>query len=187
MNPPRSFWPSVFFYVRVLRGKFWPKGLPRRETRPGGQTNMELKSRAFGNNKMIPRKYTCDGSNISPPLEISGVPAEAQSLVLIVHDPDAPVAGGWTHWILLNVDPGTIVIEERGVPAGAIEAQTSFDKPGYGGPCPPSGTHHYGFRLYALNSRLMLDENANKADVEHNMEGHIIDQTTLVGLYQRVR
>ena len=185
LNMPTDFWSSVFLFARVFRGKLWPKGLPRRDTRPGGQSAMELRSSAFENNRMIPKKYTCDDQDINPPLEISGVPAEAQSLVLIIHDSDAPVEGGWTHWILMDVDPGTAEIAEDSVPAGAIQGRTSFGKPGYGGPCPPSGIHHYGFRLYALDTRLMLDENAKKIDVEHGMEGHIIEQTTLVGLYQR--
>ena len=141
---------------------------------------MNLYSLAFGNNGFIPAKYTCDGENINPPLSISDVSQKARSLVLIMDDPDAP-SGTWVHWTVWNIDPKTIEI----VPQNAIEGTTSFGKPGYGGPCPPSGTHRYFFKLYALDNTLQLSASSTKEDLEKAMEGHIIGQTDLVGLYKR--
>ncbi|KKQ60823.1 MAG: hypothetical protein US82_C0028G0003 [Parcubacteria group bacterium GW2011_GWC1_38_22] len=163
-----------------------PKGKPRSEGRLGQQNTLTLTSSAFENNGMIPRRYTCEGENISPPLEISNIPSEAQSLALIVHDGDAPVPGGWTHWLLFNIDSMSAgQISENSIPRGAVEGQTSFGVSGYGGPCPPSGTHHYEFKLYALDSELALDEKAKKADLEHAMEGHVVGITNLIGLYSK--
>lgn len=146
--------------------------------------NMELTSSAFKNNQSIPPKYTCDGEDISPALEISNVPEETKSLVLIVDDPDAPM-GKWDHWIVWNIAPSVTLIEENSVPEGATEGMNNFGKQPYGGPCPPSGTHHYHFKLYALDRQLELDSSAKKGDVEKAMEGHILDWTELIGLYQR--
>jgi hypothetical protein len=146
--------------------------------------NMKLVSSVFENNGNIPAKYTCDGENINPPLEISGVPEGAKSLVLIVDDPDAP-AGDWVHWTIWNITLDIKAISENSVPDGSVEGTTSFGKPGYGGPCPPSGTHHYQFKLYALDTLLTLESSAKKKDIERAMEGHILDKTILVGLYQR--
>ena len=145
---------------------------------------MKLSSPVFENNGIIPPKFTCDGEGVNPPLEISDVPAGAKSLALIVDDPDAP-AGDWVHWTVWNIKPDTKLVDENSVPPEAIEGITDFGKPGYGGPCPPSGTHRYQFKLYALDISLDLDSGAKKADVEKAMEGHILDQTDLVGLYQR--
>ncbi len=164
-----------------------------------GEETLRLSSDAFGNNEMIPRKYTCDGENMNPPLRIENVPVETQSLALIVHDPDAKTGGGWTHWVVFNIDPSVSYIAENSVPQGSVEGTTSFGKTGYGGPCPPHSkktdlqtkddylkdAHHYEFSIYAFDSRLLLDEDAQKHDVERAMEGHIIDQYTLVGLYVR--
>jgi Raf kinase inhibitor-like YbhB/YbcL family protein len=147
--------------------------------------NMELKSSAFENNANIPEKFTCDGANINPPLEIFGVPEGAKSLTLILHDPDAPKASGWTHWTIFNIAPDTSGIAENSSPAGAVEGMTDFGKPGYGGPCPPSGTHHYQFKLYALDTTLTLDSSAKKEDIEKAMDGHILEETIFIGLYQR--
>jgi Raf kinase inhibitor-like YbhB/YbcL family protein len=146
--------------------------------------NMRLTSPAFADAGNIPARFTCDGENINPPLAVSGVPAEAKSLVLIMDDPDAP-AGDWVHWTAWNIDPDVTVIAEQSVPAGAVEGLTSFGRPGYGGPCPPSGTHHYQFKLYALDRTLDLPASAKKADIESAMAGYILTETMLVGLYQR--
>jgi len=158
------------------------KGLPLSEE--SLSKNMKLTSPAFGNNQFIPSKYTCDGQDINPPLQISGVPEEAKSLVLIVDDPDAP-GGTWDHWIVWNINPSISEIKENEVPEGAIEGLNDFEKHSYGGPCPPSGVHHYHFRLYALSKKLDLDPSSRKEDVKKAMEGFILDQTELVGLYQR--
>jgi Raf kinase inhibitor-like YbhB/YbcL family protein len=142
---------------------------------------LKLTSTVFENNGMIPEIYTCDGDDINPPLTIEGIPKEAKSLVLIVDDPDAP-AGTWDHWVVWNI-PIIDEIEEDSVPG--MQGLNSFGKHDYGGPCPPSGTHRYMFKLYALDVELDLEEDANKADVEKAMQGHIIDSTTLIGKYSK--
>jgi len=146
--------------------------------------NMKIESTAFGNDEMIPVNYTCDGEDINPPLTISGVPVDAQSLVLIVDDPDAP-AGTWLHWAVWNIDPAAAEIQENSVPARAVEGETDFGAPGYRGPCPPSGIHHYFFKLYALDTDLGLSASATVQDIEEAMDGHMIDSAELVGLYKR--
>jgi len=150
------------------------------------ESAMNISSPAFTDNAAIPSKYTCDGEDINPELEISDVPEKAKSLVLIADDPDAPV-GLWIHWLIWNIDPKTTSIEENSVPDGAQEGTTSFGKTGYGGPCPPDKEHRYFFKLYALDTTLSLDSNETKEELESAMEGHIIDQTELVGLYDRPR
>ncbi|MCD6500585.1 YbhB/YbcL family Raf kinase inhibitor-like protein [bacterium] len=145
---------------------------------------MKIESSAFKENQSIPEKYTCDGENVNPLLKISEVPEAAKSLVLIVDDPDAPM-GTWVHWTVWNVSSKTTEIPENSVPEGAIEGMTDFGKPGYGGPCPPSGTHRYFFKLYALDTTLGLSSSAKKVDLEKAMEGHILDKAELIGLYSR--
>jgi len=146
--------------------------------------NMKISSPAFGHNQSIPPKYTCDGENVNPPFMISGASEGTKSFVLINDDPDAPM-GTWVHWTLWNIGPKTTEIGENSVPAGTVEGITSFGNSGYGGPCPPSGTHRYFFKLYALDTTLDLDVKAKKIDVEKAMEGHILDRAELVGLYKR--
>ncbi len=149
-----------------------------------GKNNMKITSPAFENNKYIPSKYTCDGVNINPPLSISGVPEKTKSLVLIVDDPDAP-NGGWVHWIVLNIPPDTKEIRAGSAPEGSAQGRTDFKNPGYGGPCPPSGIHHYHFKLYALDTILNLETMTVKKNIEEGMVGHILAQDLLVGLYKR--
>lgn len=131
---------------------------------------MTLTSPAFANNGPIPAKYTCDGANVSPPLAIAGVPSGAKSLALTVEDPDAP-GGTFTHWLAWNIAPSTTSIGE-GQHIGT-EEQNGFGKPGYGGPCPPSGLHHYVFTLYAM------------ADQAPPSKGRVVAQTQLIGTYKR--
>lgn len=145
---------------------------------------MKLTSSAFSHNQKIPSLYTCDGQNINPPLSVSEVPRYAQSLVLIVDDPDAP-AGTWTHWTVWDIDPAVAEIHEGSLPDGAIEGITDFGKVGFGGPCPPSGTHRYFFRLYALDITLSLSSKATIQDLQRLMKGHILEKAELVGLYSR--
>lgn len=145
---------------------------------------MRITSSAFIFHGFIPKKYACDGDNISPPLEISNVPETAQSLVLAVDDPDAP-GGTWVHWLVWDIPPATAAIEENGVPAQAIEGVTSFGKPGYDGPCPPANTHHYYFKLYALDIELNLPPEADIKRLEKAMAGHIIAKTEHIGLYSK--
>ena len=142
---------------------------------------MVITSPVFKNNEMIPRKYTCDGADVNPTLNIRGIPRKAESLVLIVDDPDAPM-GTWDHWIVWNIPPEER-IEENSVPG--IEGLNDFRKHSYGGPCPPSGTHRYFFRVYALDAMLDLKPNSRKRDVERAMRGHILAQGEIVGLYRR--
>lgn len=145
---------------------------------------MILTSSAFEHNGPIPSKYTCDGENINPPLKIEDVPEKAESLVLIMEDPDAPM-GTWVHWTLWNIDPQIKEIQEDSVPEGAQEGITDFGKPGYGGPCPPSGTHRYFFKLYALDTKLDLPSTTTKDQLEEAIEDHILAQAELIGLYSR--
>jgi Raf kinase inhibitor-like YbhB/YbcL family protein len=144
---------------------------------------LTVSSPAFENNKLIPSKYTCDGDNVNPPLTIEGVPDGTKSLVLIVDDPDAPM-GTWDHWIVWNILP-TNKIEENTVPG--TEGINDYRKHSYGGPCPPSGTHRYFFKVYALDAKLDLSSNSRKKDVEKAMQGHILAKGELVGLYRRSR
>jgi hypothetical protein len=146
--------------------------------------NMIITSPLFQHNGFIPSRYTCDGDNINPPLEIKDVPKEAKSLVLIVDDPDAP-GDTWIHWTVWNINPKTARIAENGVPGQATEGKTSLGKSGYNGPCPPSGTHRYFFKLYALDAILDLSFQADKATLQKAMEGHILENAELIGLYSR--
>jgi Raf kinase inhibitor-like YbhB/YbcL family protein len=150
---------------------------------------MRLESPVFQANQLIPAKYTCDGANISPPLAWEAPPTDCQSLVLICDDPDAP-RGTWVHWVLYNLPPDLQQLPE-GIPAqnilpnGAIHGLNDFRKLGYGGPCPPNGTHRYFFKLYALDTRLNLPAKATIAEVQQGMLTHILASGELVGLYRR--
>jgi hypothetical protein len=145
---------------------------------------MKVSSPEFMNNGMIPKKFSCQGQDINPELEFSGVPDSTKSLALIMDDPDAPT-GTWVHWVLFNIPNDTRMIAEDSVPEDAVQGLNSWPKNSYGGPCPPSGTHRYFFKLYALDSILGLDEGATKADVEQAMQGHIIEKAELIGLYKK--
>jgi hypothetical protein len=142
---------------------------------------LAVTSPSFGKNQRIPRKYTCDGDDVSPPLLIEQLPPGTKSLVLIVDDPDAPM-GTWDHWIVWNIPPKGKV-EENVVPG--TEGLNSFGKHSYGGPCPPSGTHRYFFKVYALDTELKIGSNAKKKDVEKAMQNHIMAKGELIGLYSR--
>jgi Raf kinase inhibitor-like YbhB/YbcL family protein len=145
--------------------------------------SMKITSTAFENNGKIPSKYTCDGVGINPPLAFSGIPQDARSLVLIMDDPDAPM-GIFTHWVLFNIDPKTIAIGENSVPQSASLGKTSTGEEGYVSVCPPSGAHRYFFKLYALDTVLNLT-NPDKAILEKEMLGHVLEKAELIGLYSR--
>ena len=145
---------------------------------------MILTSPAFANNQFIPVKYTCDGGNVNPALMISGVPAQAKSLALIVEDPDAP-GGSFTHWLVWNIEPTVNTIAENEVPAGAVEGVNDAGRNAYTGPCPPSGIHHYHFKIFALDKKLELNPQTNKALLEYAMTEHVLDKAELVGLFSR--
>jgi Raf kinase inhibitor-like YbhB/YbcL family protein len=154
---------------------------------PGEERKMSvlsIASPAFSHQGMIPAKHTCDGADVNPPLSIGNVPEKSKSLALIVDDPDAPM-GTWVHWVVWNIGPGTKGIPENSVPQGALQGTNDFRKQGYGGPCPPSGTHRYFFKLYALDASLPLKAGATKAQLEQAMKGHVLAQAELVGLYRR--
>jgi len=144
---------------------------------------MKLTSPAFANKAMIPKKYTCQGEDINPLLKIEGILQETVSLVLINDDPDAP-GGTWDHWIVINIAP-TQTIAENSVPG--TQGKNSWGRSDYGGPCPPSGTHRYFFKLYALDTQLNLSEGVSKKEVEDAMKGHILEQTELIGLYKKTQ
>lgn len=146
---------------------------------------MKIQSPAFQRKGMIPQKYTCDGSNVSPSLLFSGIPKSAQSITLIVDDIDSK-AGRWLHWLVWNIPADTLgVLENLALPEGAIEGRNDFGKSGYGGPCPELGEHRYVFRAYALDVLLDVEETATRAEIERAMDGHVLAQSELVGVYER--
>lgn len=150
-------------------------------------------SPAFTHNGEIPRRYTCDGEDLSPPLAWSGVPGNTGSLVLIMDDPDAPDPAApkrtWVHWVLYNIPPGTDGLPEgvspRALPKGTLQGLNDWKRTGYGGPCPPIGRHRYFHKLYALDIVLPNLVTPAKAVLEKTMKGHILAQAELLGTYQR--
>ena len=156
------------------------------------EARMQLSSTAFTPQGSIPAKYTCEGTDTSPPLTWSGVPASAKSLALIVDDPDAPDPKApkmtWVHWVIYDVLPQTSSLPEggsRSIPSGTREGLNDWKKTGYGGPCPPIGRHRYFFKLYALDTVLPDLGKPSKADLLKAMEGHIVGTAELVGTYQK--
>ena len=144
-----------------------------------------IESPAFLNNAVIPRQYTCQGINQSPPLHWKGAPEATASYVLIVDDPDAP-NGTWDHWVLFNIPKALDHLDEATeTPTGALSGLNTWGAHGYGGPCPPSGTHRYFFKLYALDVLLTVNSNSNKQDILNAMQNHILDSSQLIGLYQK--
>ena len=146
---------------------------------------MELRSPGFEHGGQIPSRHTCDGADASPALEIGGVPEGTAALALVMDDPDAP-GGTFDHWLVWNIPPQTAGIPEGTEPEG-VQGRTGFGKMGYGGPCPPGGTHRYRFKLYALDRRLDLKAGARKGQLEQAMKGHILAETLLQGTYTRQR
>lgn len=144
-----------------------------------------LESTAFKKNMMIPKEYTCQGSNLSLPLTWSDPPKNTQSFVLIMQDPDAE-GGIWYHWLLVNIPAEARQLPvNMQIPKGTISGYNSWDETGYRGPCPPSGTHHYYVMLYALDTKLQFSTEPSKDDIIHAMQGHIIGIGELIGLYTR--
>ena len=147
---------------------------------------MELVSTAFKNQGVIPAGHSYRGGNVSPPLTISGVPAGTVSLALICDDPDAP-GGIWVHWVVWNIDPKAVQIPKGGLPAGAVVGNNSWGKAEWGGPAPPSGTHHYVFKLYALKEAVALKPGADAKALETATKGKILAEAKLVGLFSAAR
>lgn len=150
---------------------------------------MELKSQAFQAGDVIPSQYTCDGQDISPPLSWSDPPAGTTSFALISDDPDAPM-GTWVHWVMWNIPVGARALEQNlpktaSLSNGTKQGTTDFRRVGYGGPCPPSGTHRYFFKLYALDTTLNLPPSTTKKDLEKALQRHILGQAELMGTYRR--
>ncbi len=150
---------------------------------------IKIESSAFKEGALIPSKYTCDGSNVSPPLKWSEPPSGTKSIVLISDDPDAP-AGTWVHWVVYNIPPVVREFPEN-VPSlktlenGAVQGTNDFGRIGYGGPCPPSGTHRYYFKLYALDIVLKLGPGAKKKQIIDAIKGHVLAEGQLMGRYKR--
>jgi Raf kinase inhibitor-like YbhB/YbcL family protein len=159
------------------------------ETKGGGKMEIKVTSSAFEEGGMIPSKYTCDGADMSVPLKLENIPSETKSIALISDDPDAPV-GTWVHWVLFNWPADANELEEN-IPAekelanGARQGTNDFRRIGYGGPCPPGGTHRYFFKVYALDATLDLAAGATKKQLLGAMEGHIVGQGQLMGKYKR--
>jgi Raf kinase inhibitor-like YbhB/YbcL family protein len=171
--------------------------LIRAVDRPQAEETMTLSltSGAFANGADIPSKYTCQGQDIAPPLQWSGVPEKAKSLVLIVDDPDAPDPEApkmtWVHWVLYNIPSDTPGLPEGAassdLPAETMEGVNDWNRTGYGGPCPPIGRHRYFHKLYALDTVLPDLKKPTKADLEAAMKAHIIEKAELVGTYRKSR
>jgi len=160
-----------------------------------GTMPFSLSSPAFAPNDPIPAKYTCEGADISPPLEWSGTPQGTRSLALIIDDPDAPDPAKpkrvFVHWVVYNIPASTTKLPENaaksGLPPGTMQGTNDFGKQTFGGPCPPIGRHHYHFKLYALDTELSGLKNPTKAQLETAMEGHALDSSQLIGTYEKAK
>ena len=146
-----------------------------------GGVHMNISSPEFKNNGFIPRKFTCQGKDVSPALIIENIPEGTKGIALIVDDPDAPV-GTWVHWVVFNI-PIVSEIKEDSIPGE--QGMNDFGRKDYGGPCPPSGTHRYFFKIYALDATLEASKGVNKRTLEKSMQGHILDKAELIGLYKK--
>jgi len=151
---------------------------------PPKAEELKVSSPVFDHKGNLPRKYACDGSNVSPPLKIEKIPPQAKSLALVFDDIDAP-KGSYVHWILWNISPSVKEIKENSVPDGAVEGTNGFKKRSYGGPCPPSRAHRYVFKVYALDLVLQLDPSSTKEQLEKAMKGHILSRGELMGNYKK--
>jgi Raf kinase inhibitor-like YbhB/YbcL family protein len=154
-----------------------------------GGNKLELKSSAFEEGGIIPKKYTCDGEDISPPLIWTSLPDGTKTLALICDDPDAP-GGTWVHWVIFNIpadtgDLGENVPPQKELTNGARQGTNDFRKIGYGGPCPPGGTHRYYFKIYSLDTDLDLEAGASKTQLLQAMKGHVLGEEQLMGKYKR--
>ncbi len=145
---------------------------------------MQIESLEFKNGSEIPSKFTCDGAGINPKLIIKNIPKEAKSLALIVDDPDAP-NGTWDHWVVWNISPEITEISENSIPSGAVVGKNSWPQNEYGAPCPPSGSHRYYFKIFALDSMLDLSQNSGSQELSNAMQSHILDRSELMGRYER--
>jgi hypothetical protein len=147
-------------------------------------SGLAISSPAFADGKPIPPRFTADGANLSPELAIANPPPGTACYALIVDDPDAPM-GTWVHWVAWNIPAGATTIPEGKLPAGSVDGRNSWGRTGYGGPSPPSGTHHYHFKLYALDRTLELPRTTDKAALIDAMEGRVLARAQLIGTYRR--
>ncbi len=176
----------VLLFAKELTGRFQE----RAPTTNGGHM-LQLTSPAFQADGNIPTRFTCQGSDISPALAWRDAPSGTKTFALVVHDPDAPRAGGFTHWVVYDIPATTNHILENApkqqvlAGGGGAQGQNDFGKIGYAGPCPPSGTHRYFFRLYALDAELKLDSGATQKVLEKAMQGHIREQAEIMGKYKK--
>jgi Raf kinase inhibitor-like YbhB/YbcL family protein len=145
-------------------------------------TVFSLSSPVFEQNGLMPKEYTCDGANISPPLSINNVPADTMSMLLLIDDIDTPQAT-WVHWLLWNIPSTTKEIGANSVPVGSVVGLNSFGNNTYGGPCPSSGRHRYVFRLYALDTLMTIDKKSHKQDAIDAANTHILGEAELTGIY----
>lgn len=145
---------------------------------------MKITSSAFSHRGMIPKKYTCEGEDICPSFEIIDASLDTKSFAIVMHDHDAP-SGDFVHWLIWNIDPTVRTIVEGTIPVGAVEGVNDFGRNDWGGPCPPSGTHHYEFHLYALDTILELPATSKKENLRDVIKGHVLQETSITGLYEK--
>jgi Raf kinase inhibitor-like YbhB/YbcL family protein len=177
-NKKNFFWLIVIFILFILNACSQPAAKINIK-----QNIMQLSSNDFSNNQLMDLKFTCAGNNISPHLSWSKIPAGTKSFALSCVDPDAP-GGDFIHWLVINIPANTTKIKQAGpIPAGAIQLKNDFGQNNYSGPCPPSGTHHYVFKVYALNIDKL--EEVNQDNFLAKVSEHVIDSAELIGLYQR--
>lgn len=178
-----------WFFLLIFLGITLTLGPVFGHAEVNGVEKIVIESASFQESSAIPAKYTCDDQDISPPLKWSGVPKNTKSLAMISDDPDAPM-GDWVHWVIYNLPP-TLTELPEGIPAteklptGGLQGRTDFGRIGYGGPCPPSGTHRYFFKIYALDTELSLASGKTKRELLQAMEGHVLAMGQLMGKYQR--
>ena len=170
-------------YWYYVSGPF-SKGIQR--TIFGTRESLTIQSDEFSNGQSIPIKYTCEGEDINPSLVFSAVPLETKSLAIIVEDLDSKPQG-FTHWIIFNIRPILNGIEENSIPDGASVGINDFLNTFYDGPCPTVGTHHYVFKLYALDTLLDLGKGSTKQQVQNAMGNHVLEEAELTGLYKKIR
>lgn len=178
---------QILGITSVIALKIWVVETRVVPKQPNIMENFKLKTSAFKEGELIPPKYTCDGEDVNPLLEIRNVPTSAKSLALIMDDPDASRGTPWDHWIVWNINPKTQYISEDNLPSDARQGINSGGKVKYSGPCPPSGkpAHRYIFTLYALDSMLELESGAPKEELLRVMEQHILEHTSIMGMYGR--
>jgi Raf kinase inhibitor-like YbhB/YbcL family protein len=182
--------PLLFFFLFSCSKKDEIKPIPT-ETKQEKTMELKITSTAFEEGGMIPKKYTCDAENVSPPLAWSNAPSGTKSYALICDDPDAP-AGTWVHWVVYNIPESEKGLSESVPPNkkldnGTMQGISDFGNPGYGGPCPPGGTHRYFFKLYALDTTLSFQSDVTKDSLLGTMKGHVIAEGQLMGKYTRSR